>query len=286
MLPTPDSHQAMPPARSAPVTSPSEPPIVCNVLGCQQVFVDKKQRKEHTFQYHSIPKVAFRNQSEPLVVPRALDGFLHCPCLRYRVQTVGALKRHAKKCSGQPEFDTQTERKLTNFENKCTQGDCDRSFKTRNALAVHVYEYHSSPRVLFFGKESPTIIQRDEHRYLRCPCGSYSVLTVGAILKHAKTCTGNAQDRPESFHKSPPQYWPSNAGASSSMTFDCRLNATPPPPLPMQNTQHYYSAIVGKMKNSNNCHFVNLSQFETTPSLDMRQVPPDRLLYELLDLEF
>ncbi|KAJ3409460.1 hypothetical protein HDU80_000989 [Chytriomyces hyalinus] len=124
----------MPPPTSAPLTSSSETPIVCNVLGCQQVFVDKKQRKEHTFQYHSIPKVAFRNQSEPLVVPRALDGFLHCPCLRYKVQTVGALKRHAKKCSGQPEFDTQTERKLTNFENKCTQGDCDR--KVRQSFNV------------------------------------------------------------------------------------------------------------------------------------------------------
>ncbi|KAI9335524.1 hypothetical protein BDR26DRAFT_865907 [Obelidium mucronatum] len=167
-------------------------PIVCTHDGCQVVFESKKARKEHVFQYHSSPLIQYAEQELAVGITRHDDGFLYCPCRKYKVKTVGALKRHAKKCVGYPTIQT-AQPIIVDLANKCPAIGCNRSYNTRNALAVHVYEFHSNPKVSFwnqFGGGGTVVIERDQERYLHCPCGAYSVLTTAAMLRHAKTCTG------------------------------------------------------------------------------------------------
>ncbi|KAI9334398.1 hypothetical protein BDR26DRAFT_1009694 [Obelidium mucronatum] len=166
--------------------------VSCTWEGCNQTFESKKSRKEHTFQYHSSPQITFAGSQGPVGIIRSDDGCLHCPCMDYKVRTVGAFKRHAKKCPGYP-----VEEQLPVFEPmielpvKCASPGCIRSFNSKNSLAVHVYEYHSSPKVLFSNSQHAITINRDQNRYLHCPCGGYSVLTTAAMLRHAKLCDGN-----------------------------------------------------------------------------------------------
>ncbi|ORY37484.1 hypothetical protein BCR33DRAFT_834588, partial [Rhizoclosmatium globosum] len=125
-----------------------------------------------------------------IVISRNSDTYLYCPCNTYMVRTVGAFKRHAKKCVGFPDPSLTPTVEPTEHPNKCTVSGCARSYSTRNALAVHVYEFHSNPKVYFKGQSDPTVIERDDERYLHCPCGGYSVLTTAAILRHARDCYG------------------------------------------------------------------------------------------------
>ncbi|KAI8617063.1 hypothetical protein BC830DRAFT_1227865 [Chytriomyces sp. MP71] len=182
--------------------------IPCTVPGCSLLFHDKKQRKEHVFQYHSEPTMKFEGIPEPKLVPRDTAGFLHCPCGGYSVHSVGALKKHARKCGIPASKPARAQ-----YDHMCLAPSCGRSFKTRNALAVHTYEFHSSPKVQFLTRGDltgecsilSTVIQRDpETRYLHCPCSKYSVLTTAAILKHAKVCSG-IPSTPPSLNSELPQ---------------------------------------------------------------------------------
>ncbi|ORY37482.1 hypothetical protein BCR33DRAFT_834585 [Rhizoclosmatium globosum] len=150
------------------MSSPDSGAVHCSHEGCTEVFESKKARKEHTFQYHSSPSITYRDQP---------------------TSTVGALKRHAKKCPGFPVPDPPAAPQV-DLPNKCAAPGCFRSFHTRNALAVHLYEYHSNPKVFYLGQSQSTVIERDADRYLHCRCGGYSVLTTAAILRHARTCMG------------------------------------------------------------------------------------------------
>ncbi|KAI8607342.1 hypothetical protein BC830DRAFT_1223421 [Chytriomyces sp. MP71] len=154
---------------------------------CAHTFPDKKQRKEHVFQHHSEPTVRFAGVSEATVVRRDAGGFLSCECGR-TVKTVGALRRHAKKCSGANRVDAP---RSGAFANVCAVHGCSRAFTSRNALAVHVYESHSSPKTRFMASDAVAVIPRDPvTRYLHCPCGQYSVLSTAVMLRHTKKCRG------------------------------------------------------------------------------------------------
>ncbi|KAJ3232255.1 hypothetical protein HDU81_003085 [Chytriomyces hyalinus] len=122
-----------------------------------------------------------------MIIKRDVDGFLRCSCSTYKVLTVGGMKRHAKKCSGLPRTSVTNPEDLPFY---CVVDGCEKRYKTKNALAVHVYEYHSSPKIRFIGKPAATIMQRASDGYLNCPCGSYRVITTAAMLKHVKGCDG------------------------------------------------------------------------------------------------
>ncbi|KAI8833407.1 hypothetical protein BJ741DRAFT_612024 [Chytriomyces cf. hyalinus JEL632] len=162
-------------------------PILCATPGCDKAFDSKDARKEHQFQYHSSPRIRFRDRSEPQFIKRDFDGFLRCSCSTYKVLTVGGMKRHAKKCSGMPRTCVTNPQDLPFY---CVVDACEKRYKTKNALAVHVYEYHSSPKIRFIGKTTATVMQRASDGYLNCPCGSYRVITTAAMLKHIKGCDG------------------------------------------------------------------------------------------------
>ncbi|KAJ3258137.1 hypothetical protein HDU77_002419 [Chytriomyces hyalinus] len=163
-------------------------PILCATPGCDKSFDSKDARKEHQFQYHSSPRIRFRDRSEPQFIKRDCDGFLRCSCSTYKVLTVGGMKRHAKKCSGLPRTCVTNPEDLPFY---CVVDACEKRYKTKNALAVHVYEYHSSPKIRFVGKTTTaTVMQRASDGYLNCPCGSYRVITTAAMLKHVKACDG------------------------------------------------------------------------------------------------
>ncbi|KAI8835491.1 hypothetical protein BJ741DRAFT_608122 [Chytriomyces cf. hyalinus JEL632] len=177
--------------RVAPVpASPPDSSILCATPGCNKCFDSKDARKEHQFQYHSNPRIRFKDRSETQFIKRDADGFLRCSCSTYKVLTVGGMKRHAKKCLGYPKSSVLNPEDLP-FN--CVVDHCEKRYKTKNALAVHVYEYHSSPKIRFMGESVTTVIPRSSDGYLECPCGTYRVITTAAMLKHVKGCSGESK---------------------------------------------------------------------------------------------
>ncbi|KAI8617065.1 hypothetical protein BC830DRAFT_1115376 [Chytriomyces sp. MP71] len=177
-------------ADGAGLASPPASPILCLQPGCDKVFDSKDARKEHQFQYHSSPRIKFSGRSDPQYIKRDADGYLRCLCSAYKVLTVGGMKRHGKKCPGTPRFAVVNPEELPYF---CVAEGCEKRYKTKNALAVHVYEYHSSPKIRHVGQEDAKVMQRAPDGYLSCPCGAYRVITTAAMLKHCKLCDGTVK---------------------------------------------------------------------------------------------
>ncbi|KAJ3247597.1 hypothetical protein HDU78_003709 [Chytriomyces hyalinus] len=72
----------------------------------------------------------------------------------------------------------------------CHIQDCGALLGSKASLSTHFHLFHVKAKVTFQGRSEVTVIHRDAHGVLNCPCGKAAFKKADWLRNHAATCPG------------------------------------------------------------------------------------------------